>query len=154
AEWEAVDFLYGLGQFRRIEQRSLYVLRIAFEALVGAEPSTRRSAQLSTDGFFLGGDKLHGLPHKIVMVLLPRYMWRFRNAFGRFENLELRFRDAVSVLVDPCERVISFGRSQIYEHAVWFTRGGAVLPGGIDHRREGGNGALERGRPIDRVLPD
>ena len=57
-EREAVDFLDGLGELRRVKQHAFDLFGVAFQAFVGAESRARGTPKLTTDSFFFGDDKL------------------------------------------------------------------------------------------------
>ena len=113
AKREAIDFLNGFGELGGLEEGAFDPLRVAFEALIGAETGTRRSAKLATHGHFLGHNEFDPFPNQGMVVVVPGQGRRVRYALGGAEDFELGLGDLVAILVHPSQRVVPLCGSEI-----------------------------------------
>lgn len=154
AERESVDLLDSLAEFWGFEERAFRLAGVALQTLVRTKTRARGPPQLSAHGFLLGSDQFDGLADQLMMILLPGERRCVGCTLGRLQNLELRFGDGITVRIEPGERVVVLGRSQIDEHAVRLVGGRSVRAGGVDDRRQGRDGLLQLGETVNGVFPD
>lgn len=106
AEREAVVFLDGLGEWRRVEQRAFDLIGVALQPFVGAKTRAGRKTGLSADGLFLGHDELNASFDERVKTFLSRQRGRVRQTLGRFQDFKLRLRDVATVPAHPGQHVV------------------------------------------------
>jgi len=113
-EREAVNFLDGLGELRRVKQHAFDLFGVAFQAFVGAESCARGTPKLTTDSFFLRRRqtrRLFGRANDDFPAGATRVCPADIRRPSEFQNW--RLGDVVAVLVHPGQGIIAFRSAEI-----------------------------------------
>src|SRR5262249_4022335 len=148
------NLLDGPEQFRGLEQGALDGVGIIAEALVGAEASAGRPAELSANQLLLLGHQLYALADEVMVVEETRPRRRVRRAGGGVQDGALGLCDAVAVAVNPRERVVALGGAEVDENAFGSRGRSRVRLGREDDVGQLLDGLLQAGVGSNGVIPN
>ena len=142
AQRVAIDLIDGLEEFLRLEQGAFGLSSISLEPLVSAEASAGGPAELAANGLFFLNNEFDPFTDKLMVPFVPRQGGGIRLACCSLEDGELRFGDAVAVLIYPGQCVVALPSSDVNQHSLRRFLRRLMRAGGVSDRGQVGDDFL------------